>query len=67
VINVSDALTLWVDGKPVQLQESVDLDLKVGIHRVTMSVDLQKLNKKLRVELVDVPGSAARVEIVTGK
>ena len=42
------------------------LDLATGLHTVTLVVEPAKL-KSLRIELADVPGSPAQVQIVSGK
>ncbi len=49
------------------LKEAITLDLTVGSHNVTFAVDRTERNDPLRVELDDVPGSAARVRVVSGK
>jgi hypothetical protein len=59
-------LTLWLDGRRVEPAESLDLDLEGGRHVVTIAVDPSRRPEKtpLGVEIVDVPGSAAKVQPV---
>ena len=64
----SAGLSLWVDSRPVAVEETTTLtNLSRGIHRLTLAVDLNKRYEGLRTELVDVPGSKTRVQIVNGK
>ena len=61
-------LTLWVDQKRVDPKETIDLDLAPGLHTLTFAVDLDRRGAdRLRCELDDVPGSSARVQVVSGK
>jgi putative heme-binding domain-containing protein len=66
-INGAAGLTLWVGATPVEVKDETVLDLKPGLHALTFSVDLNKRKDGLHVELEDVPGSPARVNIVGGK
>ena len=60
-------LQLWVDGKPVDLRDRLELPLTVGEHVVTLSVNLLTRKNPVRLELLDVPGSGAQVQFVSGK
>jgi putative heme-binding domain-containing protein len=60
-------LTLFVDGKPVEVKAETPLDLKTGTAMITLVVDRAKRTDDLRVELLDVAGSPARVAVVGGK
>ena len=60
-------LQMWVDGKPVNVSPRTTIDLSTGKHRVTLAVNLTKLPRGLRVELLDSPGSNAQAQIVGGK
>jgi len=51
--NTATGLTGWLDGDPVEMAETMTLDLKPGIHRVTLVIDLSKRRDGLRVELED--------------
>jgi putative heme-binding domain-containing protein len=66
-INGVAGLTLWVGSMPVEVKDETVLDLKAGMQALTFGVDLTKRKDGLRVELEDVPGSPARVSIVSGK
>jgi putative heme-binding domain-containing protein len=66
-INGATGLTLWVGSAPVEVKDETVVDLKPGVQSLTFSVDLNKRKDGLRVELEDVAGSPARVNIVGGK
>ncbi|MBO0699232.1 MAG: c-type cytochrome, partial [Zavarzinella sp.] len=66
-INGAAGLTLWVGSTPVEVKDETVLDMKPGLQWLTFAVDLNKRKDGLRVELEDVPGSPARVNIVGGK
>jgi putative heme-binding domain-containing protein len=57
----------WLDGKSVEFKEEMVGELKEGLRTVTMAVHPHPKHERLRVELVDVPASPARVRIVGGK
>jgi hypothetical protein len=65
--NGAAGLTLWVGATPVEVKDETVLDLKPGLQWLTFAADLNKRKNGLRVELEDVPGSPARVNIVGGK
>lgn len=60
-------LALWLDGKPTPLTEQTSLDLSTGRHRLTLAVNRTTHTQPLRIELADVAGSPAQVQIVGGK
>ena len=66
-INGAPGLTLWVGATPAEVKDETVLDLKPGLQTLTFSIDLNKRKDGLRVELEDVAGSPARVNIVGGK
>jgi putative heme-binding domain-containing protein len=66
-INGAAGLTLWVGGAPVEVKDETVVDLKAGLQTLSFSVDLNRRKDGLRVELEDVAGSPARVNIVGGK
>ncbi|HKA05671.1 MAG TPA: PVC-type heme-binding CxxCH protein [Gemmataceae bacterium] len=66
-INGTGGLTLWVGSTPVEVKDETVLDLKPGLQTLTFAIDLNKRKDGLRVELEDVAGSPARVNIVNGK
>jgi len=61
---------IWVDGAAVtadkSTQDKIIVDLSPGLHTITLALSAQG-NDDVRLELVDVPGSAAQVQIVGGK
>ncbi|HLJ95716.1 MAG TPA: PVC-type heme-binding CxxCH protein [Gemmataceae bacterium] len=66
-LNSAEGLELRLDRTPVEMTGEVLLDLAPGIHRLTFTINLTQRRDGLRCELDDVPGSAAQVQIVTGK
>jgi putative heme-binding domain-containing protein len=66
-VNGAAALTLWVGAAPVEVKDETVVDLKAGLLALTFAVDLNKRKDGLRVELEDVAGSPARVNVVNGK
>jgi len=60
-------LQMWVDGKPVTVATRLELPLDAGEHRITFSVNLLSPRPPLRLELFDVPGSAAQAQFVGGR
>jgi putative heme-binding domain-containing protein len=66
-LNGTTGLALWVGPTPVEVKDETVLDLKPGLQSLTFSVNLSQRKDALRVELEDVPGSPARVNIVGGK
>ncbi|MBV9123837.1 MAG: hypothetical protein JO112_10810, partial [Planctomycetes bacterium] len=67
VLNSARGLTLWKDGVPVEVHDQVLLDLAPGQHILTFAVELSQRQEGLRCEVSEVPGSSARVQIVSGK
>jgi len=63
----SQGLSLWVDAKPIAVELLTTLKLSRGMHRLTLAVDLSQRKTGLQVELVETPGSNARVQVVGGK
>jgi putative heme-binding domain-containing protein len=68
-LNTKDrrGITLWADGTQThKAAETVVLELPSGVHTLTFRVDLkERPDAHLRVELADVPGSAAQGRFVT--
>jgi putative heme-binding domain-containing protein len=67
LINSTDGLSLWRDTMPIEVAKDLQLDVAQGTRTLTFAVDLSRRDVGLRCELVDVPGSPARVQIVAGK
>jgi putative heme-binding domain-containing protein len=64
-LNSSIGISIWIDGEPVDAQSN--LDVKSGLHTVTIGVDLDQRKVGIRCELEDFPSSSAQVRIVAGK
>jgi hypothetical protein len=67
LLNSAKGLKAWLDGEPVEARPELVLDLSAGVHTLTFLLDRGARREPLRVELDDVPGSAARVRVVGGK
>ncbi|MBL8829840.1 MAG: HEAT repeat domain-containing protein [Planctomycetaceae bacterium] len=66
-LNTPIGVSLWVDGKPVTVAAEIPLSLTPGRHKLTFAIDREKRTEPLRVEVLDVAGSAANVQVVGGK
>jgi hypothetical protein len=66
-VNSPAGLSLWVDGKPTEVGEKTTIDLPTGVHSLVFAVDLSVRKMPLRCELLDVEGSPAQAQIVSGK
>ena len=60
-------LTAWLDATPIKLTPETILDLTSGRHRVTFAIEFSERKGPLRVELADVAGSTAKVQLMSGK
>jgi hypothetical protein len=58
---------MWLDGKPLNVHERQPLTMIAGEHLITLSVNLLTRKLPVRLELLDVPGSAAQVQFAGGK
>jgi putative heme-binding domain-containing protein len=67
LLNSPVGITAWLDSEPVQAKTETLLDLKHGAHTLTLAVNLAQRREDLRCEWDDVPGSQARVRLVSGK
>ena len=67
MLNKTDGLFVWIDGKQVDPATKLTLPLEIGPHKLTFAVDLQSRTEPLRGELIDVAGSAAQAQFVGGK
>ena len=66
--NPPGGLTGWVDGSPTPLEGGqLLLQLGPGLHTLTLAVDVQRLERGLRVELTDQAQFPAQVQIVGGR
>lgn len=66
-LNQADHLLLWLDGKPLKVQQAIHVELETGRHVLTFAVDLDQRQAGLRLELADGPESSAQVQFITGK
>ena len=66
-LNSTKGVKLWIDREPIAVKESLELNLPVGIHTLTLVVDRDERERGLRCEVEDKNGSPARVRIVGGK
>ncbi len=60
-------LTMWVNQRPTPVEETMILDLPIGLHTITLGLDLSVKREEIRCEIEDQPGSPARVRVVGGK
>ena len=66
--NDVNGLSVWMDDHRIDPSAGVTVDLSAGVHTLTARVDSAKRGASgLRVEVVDVPGSAGRAQPVGGK
>jgi putative heme-binding domain-containing protein len=67
LLNSPLGLTAWLDSEPVEPKETVPFDLKPGKHSLTVAVNLGLRREDIRCQWDEVPGSSARVRIISGK
>lgn len=60
-------LMLWVDGKPTPAAKEVTLDLASGKRTLVVAINGTQRQSPVRLELLDEPGSAAKVQWMSGK
>ena len=66
-LNSHAGLSVWVDGRTVEPNDILDLNLDTGIHALTFAVRLTERKEGLRVAVEDIPGSPAKAQVVIGK
>jgi putative heme-binding domain-containing protein len=68
-LKLADAtgLQLWLDGNPIEPAGSVVLDVRPGLHTVTVLGDLDTRKAPIRAELEEAPESQVRFRIIGGK
>jgi putative heme-binding domain-containing protein len=59
-------LSIWLDGKPVEAREVVEVELTSGVHTLTLAIDRAARKDGVRCEIEDGPASAG-VHFVGGK
>lgn len=65
--NSVSGLVAWLDAVPMKLTPETVLDLTSSRHRMTFAIELSERKEPLRVELSDVAGSTAKVQLMSGK
>lgn len=66
-LNSAEQVNVWVDGEALTPEPTWTQTLPVGLHTVTIAVDVKQRQESLTLELEDVPGSPAQAQFVTGK
>jgi putative heme-binding domain-containing protein len=66
-LNSTAGLSVWLDAARLEVKETMTLELATGLHALTFALDLAARRDGLRCELLDAPGSPARVQWVSGK
>jgi putative heme-binding domain-containing protein len=67
LLNGTAGVTAWLNGDPLEANETLELTLTAGVHTLTFALDRVARKDGLRCTLEDVPGSPARVRLVGGK
>ena len=65
--NSASGVTLWLDRTPVEAKERTELSVPAGVHTLTVAFDSRSQSPGLRIELMDVTGSPARLRLIGGK
>src|SRR5262249_44398847 len=47
LLNSAEGLRLWLDGAPIESRKELNLDLKTGVHTLTLAVDREKRREPL--------------------
>jgi len=64
----ASGITAWLDGSPTPLDSGkLSSPLSLGLHTLTLAVEVERLDRGLRVELVDQGQFPAQVQIVGGR
>jgi hypothetical protein len=70
-INDPAKLTLWLDGRRIDLvtggSGGLTAELARGLHTLTIALEPTSRRQDLRFTLEDVPGSAARAQVLLGR
>ncbi|MFM7152470.1 MAG: PVC-type heme-binding CxxCH protein [Gemmataceae bacterium] len=65
-LNQTKGLTVWLDGEPMPVGDTITLELTPGPHTLTVAVDPREAKNGLRLEIEDSPASAG-VRFIGGK
>ena len=63
-LNSIDGVTIWLDGIQIESAAATKLNLKVGRHRITMMVSQVERTEPVQIQVNDVPGSRAQVQLL---
>jgi len=66
-LNSIDGLQIWMDGTVLELRPELSIKLTEGPHQFVLAIKQDERQDPLRIELLDVAGSAAQVQITTGR
>lgn len=66
-INDAEGLQGWLDNGQLEMKNEMTVDVKQGVHTLTIVIINRKHTDGLRVELGEVSGSGARAQFVAGK
>ena len=66
-VNDMRGVRVWLNQAVMPARETMTLDLPVGLHAVTLALDLSRRKEPLRCEIDDQPNSPARVRVIGGK
>jgi putative heme-binding domain-containing protein len=67
LLNSPEGVQLWADTSRIEAKPEILLDLRAGVHTITLALDLGRRHDAIRCQLADVAGSPARAQIVGGK
>ncbi|MDA0807724.1 MAG: HEAT repeat domain-containing protein [Planctomycetota bacterium] len=63
-VNSVDGLTVWLDGVQLEAAARTTLNLKAGRHRITMMVSQVERTDPVKIQVNDVAGSKAQVQLL---
>src|SRR5258706_15787355 len=66
-LNSAAGLRAWLDNAPIDVQGDIRVDAAPGVHTLTFLIENRRRGEGLRCELVEVPGSPAKVQFVAGR
>ncbi len=66
-INTPAGLQVWLDEKPLSVDQSTQVEFQQGVHRLTISIDLSTRQQDLRMELVPARQSQVVARFVGGQ
>ncbi|HET6247399.1 MAG TPA: PVC-type heme-binding CxxCH protein [Tepidisphaeraceae bacterium] len=68
LLNDAKGLNLWLNGKQVEIQKDMTIDLPAGVSMLIFRVDFSQRGKEgLRMEVQDIPGSKGHAQPVGGR